>query len=95
MKNKLMLTALLAAFSTAVLADNVIVTHTKTWKSVPITVDAEKHTYTTTETAMPEGDYYYTYSGYRCLREKMDAEGVNVVTYHGVSGGSDIYCYPE
>lgn len=92
---KKLLTALLVLSSTVVFADNVIVTQTKTWKSVPITVDEEKHVYTIEGTA-PEGEYYYTYPGYRCLTEKRDVVGINALIFHaGVSGGTDIYCYPE
>ena len=53
--NKLMIATLLTVFSSAVLADNVIITQTQSWKSVPITVDAKKHTYIV-EGTMPEGD---------------------------------------
>ncbi|CBJ13428.1 hypothetical protein LLO_2981 [Legionella longbeachae NSW150] len=36
---------------------------------MPIAVDTQANTYTVQGT-VPEGDYYYTYSGYRCLKEK-------------------------
>lgn len=92
---KLIIAALITVFSPVVLADNVIVTQTNSWKSVPITVDTEKHIYTV-EGTPPEGDFYYTYSGYRCIREKTNIVGVNALIFHaGISGGSDIYCYPE
>lgn len=94
MKRKL-LTALLLTMASSVFADNVIVTQTQGWKSVPITVDTQANTYTVQGT-VPEGDYYYTYSGYRCLKEKRDIVGVNALIFHaGIPGGSDIYCYPE
>lgn len=94
---KTLLTVLLLSCATAALADNVIITETKTWKSVPITVDDQAHTYTIEGNAtLPEGDFYYTYPGYRCLKEKKDIVGVNALIFHaGIAGGSDIYCYPE
>ena len=94
---KLIIATLLTVSSSLALADSVIITQTKTWKSVPITVDTEKHIYTTVEgSVVPEGNYYYTYSGYRCLREKTEIAGVNVLIFKaGISGGSDIYCYPD
>ena len=94
--NKLMMVTLLTVFNTVVLADSVIVTETQTWKSVPITVNPDKHTYITVEGPVPEGKYYYTYSGYRCVREKIEVVGTDAIIYHsGVEGGGDIYCYPE
>ena len=55
------LTALLF-LSTTAMADSVIITETKTWKSVPITVDDQNHTYTY-EGTLPESEYYYAYPG--------------------------------
>lgn len=93
---KIILASLIAASCTAAIADNVIITQTKTWKSVPITVDSDKHVFTVVEgTAVPDSDYYYTYSGYRCLKEKVDVAGVNMVTFKSSTGDSEIYCYPE
>ncbi len=92
---KLLIATLLVTFNTVALADNVIVTQTSTWKSVPITVDAEKHVYTF-EGTLPESDFYYTYPGYRCLTEKREIAGVDALLFHaGVASGSDIYCYPD
>ncbi len=92
---KVLLTALLVTLTTAAVADETIMETTRSWKSVPITVDQQNSVYTV-EGAVPEGDYYYTYPGYRCLREKKDMAGVNILMLHaGVAGGSDIYCYPE
>lgn len=92
---KLITAAILTACSTVALADSVIVTETNTWKSVPIVVDATKKTYTV-EGPLPEGEFYYTFSGYRCLTTKKDISGVDVVVYRsGTPGGTDIYCYPE
>lgn len=92
---RVLISALLFTATSAALADNVIVTETKTWKSVPIVVDDKANTYTVQGT-IPEGDYYYTYSGYRCLAEKKDIAGVNVLMFHAsVAGGTDIYCYPD
>ncbi len=96
MTKTLLTAALLLTVTTAALADNVIVTETKSWKSIPITVDTSAHTYTTVEGPVPTGDFYYTYPGYRCLKEKRDIAGVNALIFHaGVGGGSEIYCYPE
>lgn len=93
---KMLLIALQFVIATAVFADTTIITETKTWKSVPITVDPETQTYTTVEGPIPQGDYYYTYSGYRCLKEKVEVVGGNVIIYHlSATGGGDIYCYPE
>lgn len=89
--------SLFLTFSSYVFADSAIVTQTSTWKSVPIQVDTVKHTYTTTSTdAVPTSDYYYSYPGYRCFREKRDLVGVNALIFNAsISGGSEIYCYPE
>jgi hypothetical protein len=94
MKSKL-LCALFLAASTAAVADSVIVTETKSWKSVPVVIDEKAHTYTIQGT-VPEGEFYYTYPGYRCITEKRDVAGVDILMFHAnVSGGTDIYCYPE
>lgn len=94
MKSKILYASLLAV-STTVFADSVVVTETKSWKSVPIVVDEQAHTYTV-QGAVPTGDYYYTYPGYRCIKEKRDIAGVDILMFHAnVSGGTDIYCYPE
>jgi hypothetical protein len=94
---KLIIGTLLTFFATVSLAENIINTQTKTWKSIPITVDTNKHTYTTAQGFLvPEGDYYYTYSGYRCLREKSESAGVEpMVLKTGNAQGNDIYCYPD
>ncbi|MFA5959515.1 MAG: hypothetical protein WC785_03270 [Tatlockia sp.] len=94
---KILLAAIITACSAQALADSVIVTETNTWKSVPIVVDSTQHTYTVEgQGPLPEGDYYYTYSGYRCLTTKKDISGVDAITYNaGTPGGTDIYCYPE
>ncbi len=71
-------------------------TETQSWKSVPITVDANAKTHTVVESTVPEGDYYYSYAGHRCVKEKRTIAGVDALIFHaGISGGSDIYCYPE
>lgn len=94
---KLILSTLFIVFTTSSFADDVINTQTKTWKNIPITVDTTKNTYTTPKGFLvPEGDYYYTYSGYRCLREKTEVAGVNPLVLKSDNGqGSDIYCYPD
>lgn len=92
---KLIITLLLIPMSTMVFADTTIVTETKGWNSVPITVDTQKRVYHY-EGPAPEGDYYYSYSGHRCFAEKRNVIGVDALIFHaGISGGSDIYCYPE
>lgn len=95
--NKLLLGSLLVVLSSNALAENVISIHTNSWKSVPVTVDEEKHTYSVTEGyLMPEGDYYYTYSGYRCLKSKVDNAGSEPIMYNDADAkGHAIYCYPE
>jgi hypothetical protein len=95
MKKRLFI-ALLLTITTTAFAQTTIIEETKTWQSVPITVDEQAHTYTTVEGPVPTGQYYYTYPGYRCVNEKVEVVGGNVVIYHaGTSGGNDIYCYPE
>ncbi|MBA3537974.1 MAG: hypothetical protein H0T84_15445 [Tatlockia sp.] len=106
---KLLIAALLTASSTVALADSVIVTETKTWKSVPITVNANGNFYTVDGTLPTDGEYYYTYAGYRCFNAKRTNIDVEPTIYHAqtstgttstttttsTTGGTDIYCYPE
>ncbi len=94
MKRLLLLTLPLVINTTA-FAQVTIIEETKTWKSVPITVDQQAHTYTTVESPLPEGQYYYTYPGYRCVTQKIEDIGGTIVVYQGPSGSNDIYCYPE
>lgn len=97
MKNVILLiTASLLAVNIAS-AQETITTQTTTWKSVPIQVDTTKNTYTVVGTVPTDTkEYYYTYSGYRCFSVRRDIAGVNAVVFNAsVSGGSDIYCYPE
>ncbi len=99
---RMLLIALPLAIATVAFADTTTTTtttitkETQTWQSVPITVNEQAHTYTTVESPLPTGEYYYTYPGYRCVKEKIEIVGGNVIIYHsGVPDGSDIYCYPE
>ena len=93
--HKLILSLFLTLLSTVSVADSVIVTKTHSWKSIPITVNTEKRIYTV-EGALPGGDFYYAYPGFRCIKEQTNIVGVNAVIYHAeVPGQSDIYCYPE
>lgn len=94
---KIIIGSLLTLLTTTALAENQINTQTKTWKNIPITVDANKQTYTTSNGyLMPEGDYYYTYSGYRCLKDKTEIAGVNPVELKPQdTKGNVIYCYPD
>jgi hypothetical protein len=89
--------SLFTLLSASVFADKTINTETNSWKSVPITVDEQKHTYNVSEGyLLPEGDYYYTYSGYRCLKTKLDKADADPVVYNDAkSEGHSIYCYPE
>lgn len=75
---------------------NTIVTETSTWKSVPIQVDTSGNTYTVVGPVPTDTtDYYYTYSGYRCFKQQREV-GIDAVIFKAsVSGGTDIYCYPE
>lgn len=92
---KILIASTLALASTMTFANNVIVTETQNWKSVPITVNAEQKTYVVSG-PLPEGDFYYSYSGYRCFTEKRDIVGVDAgILKASVEGGKDIYCYPE
>lgn len=90
---KFVLGSLVALLATSALAENLINTQTKTWKSIPITV--ESNTYTTGNSyLMPEGDYYYTYSGYRCLKN-ADIAGVKPLVLKPRNNKDPlIYCYP-
>lgn len=94
---KIIISSMLTLLSTSALAENVINTQTNSWKSIPITVDTEKNTYSTAEGfLMPEGNYYYTYSGYRCLKNKAEINGVNPVEIKPQNAkGEVIYCYPD
>jgi hypothetical protein len=93
---KLIIAALLTASCTVALADSVVVTETKSWKSVPITVDTNGNVYSVEGTLPTDGDYYYSYSGYRCFSAKRSNIEVEPTIYRAkVAGGSDIYCYPE
>jgi len=94
---KIIIGSLLTLFTTTALADSLINTQTKTWKNIPITVNTNKNTYTTSKGfLMPEGDYYYTYSGYRCLKDKTEIAGVTpVVLQPEDTKGNVIYCYPD
>lgn len=88
--------SLCIVFTTSALAENIINTQTNSWKSIPITVDANKHTYSISEGyLMPEGDYYYTYSGYRCLKKKVENAGGEPIVYKDKNDGKVIYCYPD
>jgi hypothetical protein len=94
---RLILGSVLSLLTTLAVAENPINTQTKTWKSIPITVDSSKHTYSTEKGyLMPEGDYYYTYSGYRCLKDKSEVPGFDPVVLKSQNvEGNDIYCYTD
>ncbi|AUH74199.2 hypothetical protein [Legionella sainthelensi] len=94
---KFIISSMITLLSTTAFAENIINTQTNTWKSIPITVDTEKHTYSTAEGfLMPEGNYYYTYSGYRCLKDKRELKGMNPVEFKPQNAkGEVIYCYPD
>lgn len=96
MKKSLLAVILVLIASNIAFADSVIVTETKSWKSVPITVDPSTDTYTVVGTVPADTtDYYYTYSGYRCFITKRTVS-VNPVTLKATaSQGQKIYCYPE
>lgn len=89
--------SLFTLLTTSVFADSAINTETNSWKSVPITVDKQKHTYSVNEGyLLPEGDYYYAYSGYRCLKTKLDKSDAEPEVYNDTkSKEHSIYCYPE
>ena len=94
---KLIISCILALFTTTAISENLINTQTNSWKSVPITVNEEKHTYSLDKGyLLPEGDYYYTYSGYRCLKSKINDASAEPVIYNDTNTeGQPIYCYPE
>lgn len=83
--------------TTVAAAENMINTQTNTWKSVPITVDDNNHTYSTLDGYLvPEGEYYYTYSGYRCLKNKVENTGMDPVIYKDKADEKNtIYCYSD
>lgn len=63
---------------------------------VTIQVDPTANTYSVVGTAPTSGEYYYTYPGYRCYREKLTTVTSDGVVYSSsVAGGSTIYCYPQ
>lgn len=94
---KIIIGSLLVVCTAPALADNIVNTQTNSWKSVPITIDTSNHTYSTSAGyLLPEGDYYYTYSGYRCLKAKVENSGMEPLEFNDKSGkGSTIYCYPD
>ncbi|HBI22588.1 MAG TPA: hypothetical protein DDY37_08455 [Legionella sp.] len=94
---KMMIGSFVAVFAATSFAEHLINTDTNTWKNIPIIVDKNKNTYTTSDGfLMPEGDYYYSYSGYRCLKDKTDLKGVKPVLLKALNRkGVVIYCYPE
>ena len=94
--NKLLMTSFLMLVTSTALAENPINTQTKSWKSIPITVDTTANTYTLKNGyLLPEGNYYYTYSGHRCLNENTQIAGVNPVVLKAQNNGPMIYCYPD
>lgn len=94
---KILISSIFILFATPTLAENIINTQTNSWKSVPITVDTETNTYSTSEGyLLPEGDYYYTYSGYRCLKNKVENAGGEPIVYKDKNDKENlIYCYPD
>lgn len=94
---KIIIGSILTLFFTTSFAESVINTQTNSWKSIPITVDEDSKTYTTEKGfLMPEGDYYYTFSGYRCLKAKTNDAGVEpLVLKPSNTDGAEIYCYED
>lgn len=94
---KFIATSFFILITTSASADNVINTHTNSWKNVPITVNEKQHTYKVNEGyLLPEGNYYYSYSGFRCLKYKVNNAGTDPVVYNDLKSKShSIYCYPE
>lgn len=96
--NKTLAVVLAGLVVPAFAAESVIVSHTSGWKSVPITVDTSANTYTISNNAtIPSDNYYYSYSGYRCFRDRQTyVTDVNPVTFNAtITNGPSIYCYPE
>lgn len=91
-----LLSVVVSAGSIALAQQNTVVTETTTWKSVPIQVDTGANTYTVVGPVPTDTtDYYYTYSGYRCFKQQREV-GIDAVIFKAsVSGGTDIYCYPD
>ncbi len=85
----------LAQSLTSAYAEELINTETNSWKSIPITVDEDQNTYTTEKGyLMPEGNYYFTFSGYRCLKTKITSIKDEPLTLTPTdSTHSKIYCY--
>lgn len=88
---------LLTVFLSTTYAENIINTQTNSWKSIPITVDEDNQTYATEKGYLvPEGEYYYTFSGYRCLKAKNDGSGAEpLVLAPSDTKGHKIYCYKD
>lgn len=94
---KIIVGSILSIFISSAFAENVINTQTNSWKSIPITVDEDNKTYTTPNGFLvPEGNYYYTFSGYRCLMNKVEGGGEEpLVLKPSNTGEKEIYCYKE
>lgn len=88
---------ILTGFIGSVGAESVITTHTQKWTHVPITVDETTQSYNTSEGfVVPEGDFYYTYSGHRCLNNEINSiQEKPVILKPSASTGKEIYCYKE
>lgn len=92
-----LLVLLLAGFVGSAFAQSEVVTHTEGWTTVPITVDTTANTYTISNNgSVPTGNFYYSYSGYRCFNDKQTFVNVNPVMFNATAtNGPAIYCYPE
>lgn len=87
--------SILTVLLTTAYAESVINTQTNSWKSIPITVDEDNNTYTTSKGFLvPEGDYYYTFSGYRCLKAKNESASAEPLVLKNTEGNA-IYCYKD
>lgn len=89
---KLLIATFLVAISTNALADNVVITTTKGWKSYPIKLK-DNNTYEYIGTFPTDNEYYFTTDGYRCFNKQMSFNGVESVVYTGNSG--PVYCYAD
>ncbi len=88
---------MLTIFVSSAFAEHVINTETNTWKSVPITVDEDSNTYTLDDAYLiPEGNYYYSFPGYRCLTSQSSATSEKpLVLKPSSTKKSNIYCYKD
>lgn len=94
---RIIASSILAVFLSSAYADHVINTETNSWKNIPIKVDEDSSTFTMSEgILLPEGDYYYSFTGYRCLKAKSKSTDEEPLVLKSTdSKHGEIYCYKD